>query len=125
MSEKKASPKKTSKKKAENKSAVKKKTVKRAPTKAQRIKSLSKKAPEERVFILSSGEQITSLKQLALELDGISDEVFYYHVNDSKNDFYNWIKEVFDEMELAEDILDKRNKADFHIQLLKYYMKFI
>lgn len=124
MSTKKASPKKASKKKVAKKTTTKKKLVKKAPTKTQRVKSLKKKAPEERVFVLSSGQQIVSLHQLALELDSISDDVFYYHVNDSKNDFYNWIKEVFEELELAEELLNIRNKSDFQIHLLKHYIKY-
>ncbi len=36
--------------------------------------------------------------------------VFDYHVDDSKNDFYNWIKFVFNNSKLADNIEYIRDK---------------
>lgn len=60
----------------------------------------------EHYFILCTGEQIKSLEELVLALKKIDRKTYEYHVNDSKNDFSNWIRFVFKSRRLAETIAD-------------------
>ena len=88
---------------------------------------IKKKKPSlikpEHHFILASGEKIKDIKELALNLDGIEDQDFFNHVNDQKNDFSNWIGDIFKEKRLAEEISGIKNKKDTQIVLLKHLLK--
>jgi acetate kinase len=58
--------------------------------------------------VLQNGKVIRDLEELVQVLKGIDKKVFEYHVNDSKNDFANWIQYVFKSRKLAETIADLR-----------------
>ena len=60
----------------------------------------------EHYFILCTGQNIKSLEELLDVLKKIDKKTFEYHVNDSKNDFSNWIRFVFKSKRLAETIAD-------------------
>ena len=108
----------TAKKKTTGKS-TKKSTTK----KVSGLTKVKRKIPEDKRFVLSNGQVIGSLKELALELDNLGDDVFYYHVDEERNDFSNWLKDVLKEMELAENLMDAREKHDFQMKLLKHIVK--
>jgi hypothetical protein len=74
-------------------------------------------------FILSNGNNLYSLKELSLELDNMSDEVFNFHVNDSKNDFHNWVRDVIKDEELSIIIEKVKNAKDMQIRILKHIVK--
>ncbi|MBD3164381.1 hypothetical protein GF323_04220 [Candidatus Woesearchaeota archaeon] len=65
---------------------------------------------EERAFRLCNGGKIESIKELYEQLDRMSEEVFLYHANEDKNDFYNWIKDVFQQNNLAHRIRYLKDK---------------
>jgi acetate kinase len=58
----------------------------------------------EHYFVLSDNRIIKSLEELIAVLKTIDRKTFEYHVNDSKNDFANWIKYVFKNRRLADNI---------------------
>jgi len=62
----------------------------------------------EHYFILTGGRAIKDLKELSEVLKTLDQKTFEYHVNDSKNDFANWIRYVFRNKKLAETIEDLR-----------------
>ena len=106
----------SSTKKTQNKkSKCKKSTVK--------VSKFRTKMPEDKRFVLSDGKVISSVKELALEIENVGDDVFYYHANEHKNDFSNWLKDVVDLEELAEVLKETNNKSDFQLKLLKYVVK--
>lgn len=76
----------------------------------------------DKYFVLHDGRTIKGIKELADIMDNINDEIFYYHVNDQKNDFSNWIRDVFNEITLAENIQDMRNKIDVQLEIYKHLM---
>jgi hypothetical protein len=76
--------------------------------------------PPEKYFMLCSGTAIKSIEELALMLDKITDEDFSFHVNEEKNDFANWIKDVFGNKELADCIYPLKDKKESQIALLKH-----
>ncbi len=99
------------------------KTTKKKRTK--RINLLKKKLPDEKGFVLNDGNVINSVKDLALYMDNMGDDLFYYHVNDDKNDFSNWLRDVVEEMELAESLMSAKEKHDFQMRLLKHIVKHV
>jgi hypothetical protein len=71
-------------------------------------------------FILGNGGVIKNIKELAEIIEHLSDDEFRYHINDKKNDFANWIKDIFDEKELANKLFATKDKKDTQIILLKF-----
>jgi len=55
----------------------------------------------EKCFWLCDGQILKNLKELAESLKKMKNEVFNYHVTKEKNDFTNWVKDVFGEEKLA------------------------
>jgi acetate kinase len=68
----------------------------------------------EHYFVLDGNKIIRDLHELVHTLRNIDKKTFEYHVNDSKNDFANWIRYVFKLRKLAETIEDLRY-SDLHI----------
>lgn len=85
-------------------------------------KKIAKTAPEDKCFITIDGARIASIIDLAKDMDHMNDDVFYYHVTETKNDFANWIRHVFHEEKLARDLLALRRKEETQIKLLKYLL---
>ncbi|MEM2131145.1 MAG: hypothetical protein QXR96_01350 [Candidatus Woesearchaeota archaeon] len=76
---------------------------------------LSSNVPLNNEFVLPDGKKINNLNELILNLTSMSDDFFKHHVNETKNDFYNWIKDVYGFIDLAEEIKnikDKNQMAD-------------
>jgi len=73
--------------------------------------SFLKDVHPDHVFHLKSGSTIKNLYELANELATMDNEVFRHHVNDEKNDFYNWILHIIRDEHLASvfsEIKDRR-----------------
>jgi hypothetical protein len=68
---------------------------------------------------LCDGRKVKSGKELADILQLINDDMFKYHVTDSKNDFSNWINDVFGEPELAKRMRSARNRFEMSIELYR------
>ena len=81
------------------------------------------KAPEEKVFHLKDGRKLSSLLELTEAFESMAEDTFRHHVNDAKNDFSSWTKDVFKDEELAKDIQDIKDKGDAEIRLLKHFVK--
>jgi len=76
--------------------------------------------PEERHFFFVNGERVKNVKELAEIMDHIEQEVFDYHVNEERNDFYNWIKHVFDDIELAEKMVGVTGPKHLQFTIYKH-----
>ena len=111
--------KKTTKKKAAKKKTAPKKVAKKTTKKTHAPKIL-KDAPEEKRFFLCNGQIIKNIKELEDKLEHIEDEVFNHHVIENRNDFANWIRDVFKEVKLAEEISKLKNKNQIKLTINKY-----
>ena len=92
---------------------------KRAPRKA---KKLIRVGPEVS-FYFCDGKCSSDLKEFSKALDEISQDVFNYHVNSEKNDFANWIEDIFGEKTLAKKLRKKTDKNYYVIELVKFTAK--
>ena len=81
------------------------------------------KAVGNYIFFVQDGTSISDLKELAMILDTMADGVFMYHVNESKNDFANWTRDVMGETELAEELSKITEKNKTQQVVLKYLVK--
>ncbi len=80
-------------------------------------KKYTKNAPQGKEFILVSGEKIRNINELRKKLKEMNKETFNYHVNQEKNDFYNWIKDVYKYQGIARRIKRARTKKELQRKL--------
>jgi len=94
-------------------SAPKRKTV------VKKVVPKLKRASPEVSFYFSDGKVCRDLEELAHVIDDLEDEAFELHVNDSKNDFANWVHDVHDEKELSDKLKKTKCKNRHVIEVLK------
>jgi hypothetical protein len=105
-------------KKIIRKTTVKPKAKAAPVTSRVRVYNLTRDIPQEKYFILANGQPVKNVAELAAILDQLEDHVFNHHVNTDRNDFHNWVKDVFEDVELARKISGVGDKK--HMQLVIY-----
>ncbi|MFH1649047.1 MAG: hypothetical protein ABIA93_00680 [Candidatus Woesearchaeota archaeon] len=102
----------------------KKATKKTTKTAKKAVKKVAKKrinhirAPPEKWFVLANGEALKDVRALADALERIEDHIWAHHVQPDRNDFANWIRDVFQDMELADQLTIAKDRK--HAQLVIY-----
>ena len=86
-------------------------------------KKILGEAPEEHHFVVADGRKVKNIMELADALETMSEEIFRHHANEFKNDFSAWVKDVFYEHSLAEDISRAKNKLETQIAILRRLVK--
>lgn len=81
------------------------------------VKVLDKK---EEYFYSIDGKIIKSLADLHLALRLMDDKHFYFHVNDKKHDFANWICDVLGETGLAYKVGLNKNREKVLAELSNF-----
>ena len=132
---KKAAPKKAAKKVASKKTVPKKTAVKNSVAKKATTKKVVKKTTNksasnlhascspDKYFFLSNQKQLKSIKDLADELEKISVGEFHHHVNNHKNDFVNWINDVFKQKTLANKVRKTKDIKDTRLIIYRYLLE--
>lgn len=95
-----------------------KRTVAHPVSTRVRVYNLTRDIPQEKYFILANGQPVKNVAELASILDQLEDHVFHHHVTSDRNDFHNWIKDVFEDLELARKVTGIGDKK--HMQLVIY-----
>ncbi|RJQ15789.1 hypothetical protein C4573_06580 [Candidatus Woesearchaeota archaeon] len=80
----------------------------------------TEKIQPEHFFYLKNGRPLKSLHDLIDALKTIDDESFRHHVNEHKNDFANWLKDILKHEKLADEIRNKKAKAEL-LKILEDY----
>ncbi len=70
----------------------------------KKVKKVLVNTEPEKCFWVCNGQILKNLKELSESLEKMSDEVFKYHATKERNDFANWVKDVFGEEKLALDL---------------------
>ncbi len=73
---------------------------------------LLKQVNKEYAFILQDGRRLNSIAELKASLADMDDNIFSHHVNDQKNDFSNWIKDIHNDDKLASMLEDAKNNLE-------------
>lgn len=76
--------------------------------------------PEHQHFYFVNGMKVKNVKELAEVMDRLEQEVFDYHVNENRNDFHNWVKDVFNDLELAEKLLGVTGPKHLQFTIYKH-----
>ena len=63
-------------------------------------------------FWLNNGSTVKNLHELAGALKEMNEGVFNHHVNEERNDFYNWVKDVHQDAKLAQQLLNVKNQLE-------------
>lgn len=114
----------TSTKKSTTKSAAKKATAKKPTKKASTKKSTKKKVfsvlPNDKKFHLLNGQVVNDYLELADSLEQLEDHVIEHHITEVHNDFASWIKEVFDDEELAKKVAEAHAPKAIRLVIYKH-----
>ena len=99
-----------------------------AKKRLQRVEVIIRKkvlgeAPEEHHFVVADGRKLKNIIELADALETMSEEIFRHHANELKNDFASWVKDVFYDHSLAEDISRAKNRLEAQIAVLRRLVK--
>ena len=86
-------------------------------------KKILGEAPEEHHFVVADGRNVKNIIELADALETMSEEIFRHHANEFKNDFSTWVKDVFYDHSLAEDISRAKNRFETQIAILRRLVK--
>jgi len=76
------------------------------------MKRLWDTANPENYFWLKDGTALKNLNELGLALGKMSDDVFKHHVSSQRNDFYNWVKDIYQDQKLATKLLKSKTKEE-------------
>lgn len=68
--------------------------------------------PSRHHFIVKNGTRIKNLRELYSSLQSMDDITFNHHVNDFKNDFHNWVRDIHKDNELASELLAAKTKEE-------------
>jgi hypothetical protein len=90
------------------------------PPPAHPVHPVKRDAPEGSYFILCNGKPVKNLKELADVMDDIEDSIFSHHVRPEHNDFASWVKDIFQEVELAEKLTGAKDRKHFQLVLYKH-----
>ena len=86
--------------------------------KLDQTKSFLANVPEEHVFKCCDGRTLRNMQELRDCLHSMTDETFVYHVNNQKNDFSNWVKEIIGDEKLAAYLKKLPTKTQAEIMVL-------
>jgi len=81
-----------------------------AKKKTEAVKTLAD-VSEEKAFWCYGGEVFKNLQELAAALERMSEEAFRHHVTEHKNDFSNWVRDVFGDTTLANQLRKATTKS--------------
>lgn len=86
-------------------------------------KKILGEAPVEHHFVVADGKKLKNIIELADALETMTEEIFRHHANEFRNDFATWVKDVFYDHSLAEDISRAKNRLETQITILRRLVK--
>ena len=85
----------------------------------KKLSKLRNAKPEE-YFLLVNGVPIKNVKELGSTLSIMNDWVFNHHVNESRNDFANWIEFSLKDEKLAKEIRGTKNIKEMELIIYRH-----
>lgn len=69
-----------------------------------------KRLEKDKYFFCENGAIIRSLAEADEAIENMTEASFRNHVNDQKNDFANWVRGVYLDDELADELMSTKDK---------------
>lgn len=86
-------------------------------------KKIAGHAPEEYHFVLADGRKLKDMLELVESFETMTEDVYRHHASEMKNDFSSWVRDIFDEHELADEIAKINNKVDTQMAIMRHLLK--
>ena len=83
------------------------------------VKKLFTEAHPSNHFFVSDGSVIKNVVELIDALEKMHEDTYKFHANEEKNDFSSWVKDVFGEHKLAENLKSASSKAEAQLAVAK------
>lgn len=99
------------------------KDVKATSSKKGGKRKTLKRIPKEQYFVLADGTAVGHYLSLADVLEKVEETVLAHHVNDIKNDFAIWIRDVFEEKDLAKLVKSSKTPEEIRLHIYKHVIK--
>ncbi|MBW2977179.1 hypothetical protein KY347_07090 [Candidatus Woesearchaeota archaeon] len=87
------------------------------------VKKLLSTTPEQHSFFVADGTKISSLTQLLDALEAMHEDTYRFHANENRNDFSNWVKDIFEDEQLAESLKTAGTKTEAQLLIAKRLLK--
>lgn len=100
------------KKKAKATKKLKKKPV-------DSIRTIFTNAPKGKYFRLLNGRRLKNVAELIDALEQINDDIYHHHANQHRNDFSNWLNDVFKEKNMAKEMKRAESRLEAQRVLLR------
>jgi hypothetical protein len=65
----------------------------------------------EKIFWVNNGKALHNMKELGEGLKTMSDDTYFYHANEQKHDFFNWVKDAIGDEILAGNLREASNRT--------------
>lgn len=85
-------------------------------------KLLTEPAPHNQFFV-ADGSVIKNVAELVWALDKMNEGTYKFHANEEKNDFSSWIRDIFGEEKLAEDLKTSASRTEAQLAVAKRLLK--
>jgi cobalamin-dependent methionine synthase I len=83
---------------------------------------LFKNTKPEHYFKLIDGSELKNVLDLASALPRMSEDVFYSHANQGKNDFSNWVRDIYEDHELADGLSKSQTPQQTELTVLRHLL---
>ena len=107
----------------QNDSAASSAKEEKRPYEVIAVKKLFTEAHPSNHFFVSDGSVIKNVIELIDALEKMHEDTYKFHANEEKNDFSSWVKDVFGEHKLAENLKSAASKADAQLAVAKSLLK--
>lgn len=74
--------------------------------------SISSDVPPANKFWVHDGKVLKNLQELKVALQKMSEDTYKFHANNNKNDFANWINDIYKNHELAQQMRTAKSRQD-------------
>ena len=106
----------------EKEPVVQKEVVEKKPIEPVKpVQSVKRLSPKE-YFYLDNGFILKSIEELYHTISLMEKELYNHHVTKDKNDFANWIYNVFEDKELGMNLMNSKSKDEM-MKVLKKHIK--
>ena len=78
---------------------------------------------QENEFVLNDGRKLKNLNDLVTALNTMDEATFRHHVSSSRNDFHNWVRDVYGDRKFARKLLAAETRSEMRYKLQRRVME--